>query len=377
MRKFINRYVLIPVLCMAMLCVSACGAAETSAGKVKSVRATVIEVEKFGHVVLDVTGDDLTAAGYALGDLVHVRFAAYASDMPYFDGYYCNPGSVMLRCLAPDANAAVCINYGDFSGENGVKVGDSAEITLVEKAGMLSVQEFYAMHYSDNRAEYADDAAFANFRAVTAGRIGEGKLYRTASPVNNKHGRAGYANDLIAAAGVATVLNLADADEDFAAYWEAEDFRSDYYRSLYDAGKVLALDMGANFSSEDFAASFADGFTFLAQNDPPYAVHCLEGKDRAGFAAMLLEALMGAELNEITEDYMRSFYHYYGIDKEKEPERYQAVLDINLIPFLCHVAGVDTQAELEQVDLESAVTEYLINAGMAEADLAMLKEKLS
>ena len=84
---------------------------------------------------------------------------------------------------------------------------------------------------------------------------------------------------------------------------------------------------------------------------------------------MLLEALMGAELDEIIDDYMLTFYNYYGIDPETEPERYEAVLNTNLMPVLFHVTGADTREALAQVDPEAAVTEYLLRAGMAEADI--------
>ena len=83
-----------------------------------------------------------------------------------------------------------------------------------------------------------------------------------------------------------------------------------------------------------------------------------------------------AELEEIIDDYMLSFYNYYGIDKESEPERYEAVLNNNLLVILYHVTGVNTYEELLQVDLESAVTKYLLDAGMEENDILTLKEKL-
>ena len=111
----------------------------------------------------------------------------------------------------------------------------------------------------------------------------------------------------------------------------------------------MAIDLTGNFYSEDFAASVAQGLAFLAQNEAPYCIHCTEGKDRAGFVAMLLEALMGATLDEIIDDYMRSFYNYYGIDKEHEPQRYQAVLNINLLAMLCHVTGAESAEKLEQI----------------------------
>ena len=139
----------------------------------------------------------------------------------------------------------------------------------------------------------------------------------------------------------------------------------------------MALDLTANFYSDEFARSVADGLNFLAHSEPPYCVHCTEGKDRAGFTIMLLAALMGAELDEIIDDYMLSFYNYYGIDKKTEPERYEAVLNNNLLAMLYHVTGVNTYEELVQSDLESAATKYLFDAGMTENDILTLKENLT
>lgn len=377
MRKLIRKHISILIVCVMLLGLSACAPAADSTNEVKSIQATVIEIEKYGHAVLDITTADFTGNGYELGDVVSVQFGSFEENMPFFDGYYTNPGGAMLRGLAPEKNIAVCINYGDLSAETGIALGDTVEITLAEKAGMLAYQELCAMKYSENRADFSDDATFANFRAVTVGTIGDGKLYRSASPVNNAHGRASYANAFLEAAGVCAVVNLADSDEDIAEYIAAEDFHSEYYLGLYEAGKVIALDMNANFYADAFAASVADGLIFLAQNDPPYSIHCTEGKDRAGFTAMVLEALMGAELQEIIDDYMLSFYNYYGITKETEPERYEVVLNNNLYAMMYHVTGTNSYEELTQVDLESTVTNYLLDAGMTEDDILTLKTKLS
>ena len=377
MRKLIRKHISILIVCVMLLNLSGCALAENSSGETKSIQATVIEIEKYGHAVLDITTADFTGYGYELGDVVRVQFGSFELEMPFYDGYYSNPGSFMLRGLAPEKNIAVCINYGDLSQETGIALGDTVEISMANKAGMLAYQELCALKYSNDRADYNDDVTFANFRAVTIGSIGDGKLYRSASPINNAHGRASYANAFIEAAGVATVMNLADSDEDIAEYFAAEGFNSEYYRGLYENGRVIALDMNANFYSEAFAASVADGLRFLAQNDPPYSIHCTEGKDRAGFVAMILGALMGAELQEIVDDYMLSFYNYYGITKENEPERYMAMLNTNLYAMLYHVTDVNSYEELTQVDLESAITKYLLDAGMTEEDIVTLKNKLS
>ena len=376
MTKPIGKIMAIFAVCILFLCLSACDRTENQTGKTEPVLTTVVDIESFGHAVLDLRAADFIAAGYELGDVIHIRFGSYEAEMPFFDGYYTNPNEVMLRGLTPEDKLALCINYGDFSQETGIAIGETVRITMAEKAGMLALQNLYALTYSNDRATYSDDAVFANFRAVTAGRIGDEKLYRSASPINNIYGRASYANQLIAEAGVATVLNLADSDEKLLEYCGAADFDSEFYLSLYEDGKVKAINLSANFYSDQFSASVADGLTFLANNEPPYVIHCTEGKDRAGFTAMVLEALMGAELSEIVDDYMLSFYNYYGIDKETEPDRYEAVLENNLIAMLCYVAEVETREQLEQVNWEAAATQYLLRSGMTEADIHTVQEKL-
>ena len=372
----IKKILLILIVGVMVLQLSSCNPIEQDPDQSMLVQATVIEIEKYGHAVLNVTTADFMAVGYELGDIVCMRFGTREYTMPLFDGYYSNPGGLLLRASDAEECIAVCINYGDFSDVNGISVGDTVEITMSEKAGMLAIQEFYALQYSNKREDYSDDASFANFRAVTVGRIGYGKLYRTASPINNENGRADYADNLIESVGVTTVLNLADSDKDIEGYLADSECDSEYYRHLYETGNVIAIDLTGNFYSEEFASSVAKGLTFLARNEAPYCIHCTEGKDRAGFTAMLLEALMGATLDEIISDYMISFYNYYGIDKEHEPKRYQAVLDINLMEMLFHITGAESVEQLEQINLETAVTAYLIEAGMSQEDIVMLKQKL-
>ena len=91
---------------------------------------------------------------------------------------------------------------------------------------------------------------------------------------------------------------------------------------------------------------------------------------------MLLETMMGATLQEVIDDYMLSFYNYYEIDKENDPERYETVLNTNLFTMLYHVTGTETIEELAQTDLESAVTNYLLRHGMDESTIQALKDKL-
>ena len=376
MKKIIRSCIAIIIVCMIAMQLVSCKTNDRNDNKAEIVQANVIKIEKYGHAVLDITTADFIAAGYDLGDIVCVSFGTYEYTMPFYDGYYSNPKNLMLRGSTLEDYIAVCINYGDFSSEKNINIGDTARITMSEKAGMRDIQELYSLQYSNNLNDYSDAETFTNFRAVTAGRIKEGKLYRTASPINNENGRANFANNFIESVGVATVLNLSDSYQDVEKYLANTNCNSEYYRNLYANGKVIAVDLTGNFYSDEFAYSVVEGLNFLAKNEPPYCIHCTEGKDRTGYVAMLLEMLTGATLDEIINDYMLTFYNYYGITKEQEPKRYQAVLDVNLLEMLRHVTGESVE-RLYDINLETSITSYLIGVGMAQNDILTLKEKLS
>ncbi len=334
-----------------------------------TVQGSVTEIEKYGHALLDITIEDFNNAGFELGDIVTVSAGSYHGDMPYFNGYYVDRGEYMLRAYPGHTNIAVCINYGRFAEEAGIEAGDSVTITLKEKGGALLLQEISNLVYTNDRADSASDAAFANFRAVL-----EGKLYRSASPVDDQNSRAQYADALIREAGVQAVMNLANTEEEIAACFAAEDYASPYYKELYEAGKVIILGLGIDFTSDEFAAGIVKGFTFLAERDMPWLVHCVEGKDRAGFAAMMLEALLGWSEEQIVADYMLSYENYYGI--ESGTDKYDLIAEKNVKEMLRAVAGLDVGASLEGVDLQAAAEAYLLSHGMEEETLKLLETKM-
>lgn len=339
-----------------------------------TVSADVTEIEKYGHAVLDETIADFNAKGFELGDIVTVTAGDYSADMPYLDGYYVDTGAPMLRAYPGKEYLAVCINYGKFNEVAGVAPGSPVTISLKEKDGAAALQATYSLKYTNDRADYASDEIFANFRAVTAGNIAEGKLYRSASPINNENDRAATADKLIQAAGIKTVVNLADTDEEIAEYAAGADFASPYYKSLYDEGSVIALGMPVNYASDEFADGIVKGLTFLAGREGPYLIHCTEGKDRAGFTAALLESLMGASLDEIVADYMESYVNYYHI--AATDSKYDLIAQGNVMEMLRAVAGLDKGADLSQTDLAKAAETYLTVHGMKAADVTALKANL-
>lgn len=359
------------LLCCVLLCACLPVLAENP-----SVTGRVTEVEKYGHARLDITIEAFTEAGFTLGDIVTVKAGSFEGDMPYFNGYYVDNGEYMVRAYPGHETIAVCINYGKFAETAGIGVGDEVTITLKEKAGALTTQQVNSLVYTTDRADYDSDEIFANFRAVTAGEIGKGRLYRSASPVNDEYRRSATANALAEAVGIRAVMNMADTEEELAAHLAAEGFESDYYRSLVLEGRVIALGMPINFTSDEFAEDIVKGLSFLAGQETPYLVHCTEGKDRAGFGSMILEALMGATEEEIVDDYLTSYENYYHLNREENADQLNMIADKNIRVMLRTVAGLEKDADLSGTDLAAAAEAYLLAHGMEPDALAMLKEKL-
>lgn len=238
------------------------------------------------------------------------------------------------------------------------------------------MQKISSLAYTNDPADYDSDEAFANFRPVTVGSIGEGKLYRSASPINDKYGRRVAAGRLVEQAGVKTVMNMADTDEEVAAFASEDGFDNAYYLDLFQNGHVIALGMPINFASNEFAEMIVKGLTFLSGQETPYLLHCTEGKDRAGFGSMIIEMLMGASETEIVDDYLLSYLNYYHLDTEDDAEKLGMIAEKNIREMLRAVAYLEKGADLAGTDLAAAAENYLIANGMDAEALKTLKEKL-
>ena len=148
--------------------------------------------------------------------------------------------------------------------------------------------------------------------------MGKNALYRSSSPINDEIGRNTYADKAAEAAGVRTFMNLANDEATAKGY---EGFDSTYYSKQ----NVVYLNLGVDFTAADFKTGLATGLRYFTTHEGPYLVHCTEGKDRAGFVSALLECYMGAAYDEVVADYMVTYYNYYGVTKEAEPAKYDAI----------------------------------------------------
>ena len=360
---------------------------------ITEVTSSVKEIQKYGNLVLTIEKKDLDAMGAEYGDVFTVSFQDTEVYAPYCTNYSdVDLGSIVLR--NDGETLILAINMGDFATtysiaekvsnpdktykwifEEGKTMEDiSLLLTLTGKGEYRDEWLIHQLSRTDNREDYSSDAAFANFREIKGGKIGEGALFRSSSPINNEIGRAKYADALVKENGIRTVMNLADSEESILSYMEKEDFASPYYASLFENGDVIALNMRVSFKTREFQASLSEGLTFLASKEGPYLVHCTEGKDRAGFTSALLSALMGLTYQEIVEDYMTTYENYYHI--EKGSEQYEAVKKSNIDSMLSFIASVESD-KLSQVDLSLKAEEFLLAIGMEEDTVRKLKENLA
>lgn len=346
--------------------------------------AKAAAISKYGNVGTDLSMDTLTAAGIAVGDLLTVTVTGHEPIIiPLGTGYSnVDQGSALALPDTSNNTMALAINRGDFATTYGLGVkgedktyaiteGVAITVALAEKGGYLAEMEVRELDSkrTNERADYASDEVFANFRPIVMGNIAAGKLYRTSSPVNPELGRNTYADAFLKEAGVKTVVNLADSREAMEGY---EGYAGTYYATL----NVIPLNLGVDLYSDDAKAGLKAGLQYMAAHEGPYAFHCTEGKDRAGYFAMLLEALMGASVEEITEDYMLSFENYYHV--EKGSEQWTKIAQSNIEKDLLKLTGAADAAALGKADLAKAAETYLeTGLGLTAAEVQSIKTALS
>ena len=392
-----KRYLLIISLIILALCFTVSCATKVTTEpvveEVKALESSVSDIQKYGNLVLSITKSDMDSINAEYGDVFTISFGDQVLQAPYCTSYSdVDLGNLVLR---NDGDVMIlAINMGDFASTYGIatkvtnpdktyewvfeegKKLEDVTLTLV-LSGKGEYRDQYLIHQlsrTNDRNDYSSDAVFANFREIKGGNLGSGALYRSSSPVNNEIGRAMYADKLAEENKINTVMNLADSSDAVEGYFKEEGFASPYYKSLYENGQVIALNMGVSFKTREFQAALVEGLTFLSKSEGPYLIHCNEGKDRAGFTSALLSALMGLSYEEIAADYMTSYENYYHV--EKGTEQYEAVKRSNIDSMLSFIAGVEAD-NLSSVDLSAKAEEFLLAIGMEKANIDTLKSKLS
>ncbi|MBP5467580.1 MAG: tyrosine-protein phosphatase [Clostridia bacterium] len=382
--------VLVAVVALSAFAVSGCGGEKyITTGKIG-----VVKDEEFNNVYIELSIDGFNALGFEFGDSVDIFFDNGKSykDVPYYSGYYVPVGE-LLACGYPGyPHVVIARNYGKSTWEEfGMTETSEVEIILNRKGKYLAREELYQLNYSDDRTKFESDIMFANFRAVRGGNLRENYFYRSASPCDNQHQRAAYANALAEDKGIRFVLNLSDNRDKYDSYTQKDDFQSEYYNTLVESGNVLLLALNANYRPDEFKNKFTNAFfrsnqfvdklslafyEMAERADGACLIHCVEGKDRTGFACSLLLALAGASAQEIVDDYMITYYNYYGITPEGMPEKYRAIKE-NVDDFLYCLCDAVKGTDINGLDLIRGARSYLKKGGLSDTQVEEIENYIT
>ncbi len=340
-----------------------CTSSTDTAGRLSG---RVIDISEYGHVTLDISVRDFSAnGGFMTGDCIRVFFngneivAPYCTDYTDVDNYE----PLILNSKELDGMISVAINMDNIAKVYGLKIGDTMSFAMEEEGGYSDELEIRGSYiYTFDRNDYASDEVFANFREVRGGNIRPGVLYRSSSPIDSYIGRNTYADKLAKEAGIKTAINI--IDEDMDAVKAHDGYEGSYYSGL----DIRNCRVGLVVEDETFGRGMAAVIRGISDSEAPYLIHCQMGRDQSGLAAALLEAMCGADYDEIIIDYMLSYENMYHI--ERGSAQWTHIKDGNIVPSLLKLTDAADEEQLKSMDMAENVRAGLKRyAGVTDAEI--------
>lgn len=391
-------------MCLAS-CSSEKGDGPTPPSSTK-ISGTVVEVNSYGQPIPSFTPAQMSKAGFEYADLINVTIgdSIHLTRMPYVSSFnevaILAPSYVDYNAHGDDYGFAML--NGDFHYYIGGEVGDSITMTLAEKGGYKETYELMKSVYPEQRRDNETAEQYANFRMITTSNIAPGVIYRSSNPLNcvNNPSRYLVADSLAQAVGIKTEVDLADTPEKVRAYMASDGYASTYCPQLFNAGNTIACGMSANTFCDDFKSRMGAAAKFMIAHEPPYMIHCNEGKDRCGFVTMLLEALAGASVDELRRDYMVTMLNFYQIpDGGKSYQLRQTLAIDRMIWLLCNESALENykaidwdnidvsnidwtslgfyKTNLQSPNLQASAKKYLKECGLTDDECETLRAILT
>jgi hypothetical protein len=211
-----------------------------------------------------------------------------------------------------------------------------------------------------------DKARTVNFREIRSGSIAPNMLYRSSHPIQDNTQDPVIAL-LAAKYRIAAVINLSDTNAEL----KTKSFFAPWYNRLFKNGRVIALGMSFDFTSDSYNIKLKRALQFIIKTEGPWLIHCYAGVDRTGFFSMVLEALMGATIKEIADDYLMSFDSIF----ESSIYDHDNKADVPIVIRLLSVMGGNLQ--IHDQNLQGVAEHYLKTAiRLEDTEIALLKSKL-
>ena len=210
-------------------------------------------------------------------------------------------------------------------------------------------------------------AAAVNFREIRMGNIAPNTLYRSSHPIVYNKQEPTIAL-LAAHARIASVINLSDNSYEL----KTKAIFSPWYNTLYKNNRIIALGMDFSRTSESFNKKLKQGLRFIINTEGPWLIHCHAGVDRTGFVSIVLESFMGAAVDEIASDYLRSFNSIFDSSIYGEVNKTDSLVVMRLLSVIGGSLAISDQ------NLQGIAEHYLRNKiGLSPEEVDLLKLKLS
>ena len=320
---------------------------------------------------------------FEIGDIVTVAFDGYDTlEMPVAESSSDVPiAGFLVAAIKGSDQLVLTAHYAQMSDVLGITAENAplqVSISMKEKGGyLLGLDIMRNTQYMDTYLEAYPDLSieeFANFRDVHTTGMGKNKLYRSSSPIYLYLGRNYYADSLAQVAGIATFVNLADSENE--AY-----SNKGYETTYYSTQNVIFLGIPPEFFSTSFKEGLVKGFRYMIEHEGPYLLHCTYGMDRTGFTIAVLEALMGASVEEIQADYAKTFSNYFTVIDSKQVTLNDQQVDffksvvLRNLRAVYHAEGIEVP-ETDDADWVTATENYLEKLGMTPQEISELKDRL-
>ena len=333
-----------------------------------TVTCKIREIDEFGAAVPDITPAELAGQGFELGDTVDFRFSngIILEQVPYYNGYYADAGDPVFVAYPGFTYPAINISGGCFAVRSGICAGDTVTITMREKGGKKDVMDLRGVVYSNDPQDYPGRDQFANAREFRIGNIAPGRLYRCASPFDRMMNRPDAVSGFLAEHKVRSTLSLSETEKTLQQRYPE---MPAYSRSIYESGGVVPLRMGAGYFSDEFKTRLVSGLCLIMEKPLPWAIHCLEGKDRTGFVCVLLGAFMDAGYLDLIDDFMKTYENYYGITAVSDPFRYYGFRNAFPEKYLQIFRDADPAGK----GFRKGAEDYLRSGGMTDEQMNRLR----
>lgn len=342
----------------------------------EAITRRIIEIDEFGAAIPDITPAELDELGVSFGDTLDFRFSngTVLVNAPYYNGFYSPIGDPLFVAYPTFTFPAININGRNFAAVSGVQAGDSVTITMNGKAAKKDVMDLRGVTYSNDPGDYRSRDQFANAREFHAGKTGAGKIYRCASPFDHMMNRPEAVAEFLNEHEIRSTLSLSETEDTLQKRYPE---MPAYAREIYENGNVVPTLLGADYFSDTLRTKLAQGLISIMDKPLPWAIHCMEGKDRTGFVCILLGALMGAAYDELIDDFMKSFENYYGITLETDSFRYEGFKSLFADKYLRIFAGLSEEENPAGHSYSRGAEQYLLESGMSREQIDRLKAIIS